>query len=200
MAGAVRPVKVHALFSVIRINYSRVCGQLWAYQYATPDGFNLAELLMMSMLTEYPSHMGVLLASTSRLMLMDTILELILGYCPATMAVLHKSLPTSAVITTVRPLVTYLQVTIFTSISMTSCGMSSSVLEERLSAVPTPTCRGFSRHSMWPPLRTLKWGCAVMKALLMKTLSCKWLNSLFTNHRFDGHDSCVWCWYCQCPL
>ena len=66
--------------------------------------------------------------------------------------------------------------------------MDSSVMVVRLPAAHTPTCRGSSRHSMRPPLRTLNWGCAVLIWIhYMGPLHSESLKCFFTKVTFLLH-------------
>ena len=78
-------VRVYTVFSTFGLNYSRVCGQLQGYRFDTFVNLTImtaALLLMMSMLKEHPSRMGVLPTNIYG----NTLMELILDLSPCTHA------------------------------------------------------------------------------------------------------------------
>ena len=116
----------------------------------------LISLLMMLMLMECPSHMGILHVNTSghmagggQLLLQETV-HMIVHVNKTLLLSLHHML----VLTTTVSLVFACAALLPTS-TLIHCGMDSCVVVVSLPAAHTPTCHGSSRHSMSPPLRTL---------------------------------------------
>ena len=112
---------------------------------------------MMLMLMEYPSHMGTLHVHTSgHTPVVVKIVNVTMVY---TIVHVNKTLLLSLhhvlVLTTTESLVLIYAAMHHIS-TMAYCGMDSSVVVVRLPAAHTSTCHGSSRHSMRPPLRTLK--------------------------------------------
>ena len=150
------------VFSTLGLNYSQVCGQLRGYQRGAPDAFR-ANYINPSITIDsvYVDGVSITYSSAPR----KHIWTYANGLCilmrhniivPATM-VIHTCLPHLLAVTTTVRLVTMIKLAVLTLpfTPMTHCGMGSNVLVRRLPAVLTPTCRGSTRHSMRPPLRTL---------------------------------------------
>ena len=155
------------VFSTLGLNYSQVCGQLRGYQRGTPDAFHpYYDNPSLTIDSVYVDGVSITYGSVPRKHIWTYVTGVNLMYiysggtifnCPCNdgnprMFLLHLL----AVTTTVR-LVTMIKLAVITLlfIPMTHCGVDSNVLVMRLPAVLTPTCRGSTRHSVRPPLRTL---------------------------------------------